>query len=184
MYCLFGTKILTRNTLSALSIANHYFVGSRCLHHLTYSSLNCDHLKWNYAGQIYCNHFQDANTLKCLNSQRRLFSSDNLRQGLLYYTSPEFFPIKCAQTALETIHSHTGLPWWVTILLTTVGVRTILLFPLMLYSEHNASKLNRIAVELKEKSKLLKREVDIAKKHYNWDERVAEMHFVSNVCDI
>ncbi len=57
-------------------------------------------------------------------------------------------PVHLAQTVFEQCHNLTGLPWWGTIILTTVGMRLILTLPLAVYSKHIAAKVEKLQPEI------------------------------------
>ncbi|KAG0726622.1 Mitochondrial inner membrane protein OXA1L [Chionoecetes opilio] len=50
-------------------------------------------------------------------------------------------PVGLIQSALETMHVSLGMPWWLTIALATVMLRT-LIFPLVVVGQRNAAKMN------------------------------------------
>ncbi|XP_028392757.1 mitochondrial inner membrane protein OXA1L-like [Dendronephthya gigantea] len=56
-------------------------------------------------------------------------------------------PIGLIQQAMETIHVGIGVPWWGTIVVTTVAFRTLMM-PLLALGQANAAKLNNIKPEL------------------------------------
>ncbi|ETK96195.1 hypothetical protein L915_00999 [Phytophthora nicotianae] len=49
--------------------------------------------------------------------------------------------------SLDVIHSTTGLPWWATIIATTVAVRTVF-FPMTVISMRNAAKMKQFQPEM------------------------------------
>lgn len=58
-------------------------------------------------------------------------------------------PIGLVQHVLEYIHISGELPWWATIVVTTLLFRTLMM-PLVIYGQSNAAKLNNIKPELDE----------------------------------
>lgn len=48
---------------------------------------------------------------------------------------------------LEHVHVHSGLPWWLTIVLSTVAVRAVM-FPLYVKSSANMAKMSRVKPQL------------------------------------
>lgn len=56
-------------------------------------------------------------------------------------------PIGLIQSALETLHVTCDLPWWGTIAIATVILRT-LIFPLVVVSQRNAAKMNNYMPQL------------------------------------
>lgn len=100
------------------------------------------------------------------------------------YLSTDFPPIGAASQILETVHDTTGLPWWATIALTTVGLRSVITLPLAIYGQRIMAKLEAQQPELKEKASILLKEVAHAKKHRGWTQKEAEVQFKMNVCTI
>ena len=96
--------------------------------------------------------------------------------------SPNCAPIGAAQSLLETVHLSCGLPWWATIAVTTITLRTVLTLPLMAYSFNNAAKLQLLRPKLKELQELLKREVAHAMQVKGWAPEYAKNEFQRNVC--
>ncbi|KAJ1892122.1 hypothetical protein LPJ81_005617, partial [Coemansia sp. IMI 209127] len=63
-------------------------------------------------------------------------------------------PTRIVEYFLEIAYVTTGLPWWATIALVTVGVRTAL-FPLIVFSQRDLVKVNNVKPEIERlKSKL------------------------------
>lgn len=56
-------------------------------------------------------------------------------------------PVGLIQSALEFIHVSVGLPWWGTIAIATVILRS-LIFPLVVVSQRNAAKMNNYMPQL------------------------------------
>jgi hypothetical protein len=65
----------------------------------------------------------------------------------VYLWLSESTPVGCAQDLILYVHSSTGLPWWTTIILATVLLRTVVTLPLAVYqvcSTKGYERLNRI----------------------------------------
>ncbi|TPX34236.1 hypothetical protein SmJEL517_g03088 [Synchytrium microbalum] len=58
-------------------------------------------------------------------------------------------PIGLAEQFLEAIYVYSGVPWWGTIMIATLAVR-FALFPLVVYQQRNAAKMNNIKPQLEE----------------------------------
>ena len=97
------------------------------------------------------------------------------------FMSPNVAPIGAAQNVLEIVHTTTGLPWWATIALTTIGLRTLLTVPLSIYSAHVIARVQNLKPEIDKLSKELKREVAMAVKQYDWDEKMARKQYNRNM---
>ncbi|XP_023238576.1 mitochondrial inner membrane protein COX18-like [Centruroides sculpturatus] len=89
-------------------------------------------------------------------------------------------PVEMAQELLEWIHLHSGMPWWMTLLSTTVTLRLVL-FPLVVYQQYILARYENLLPEIKNLSVALKKEVDLAVKMFKWDEKVAKIQFKKNL---
>lgn len=76
-------------------------------------------------------------------------------------TTAEYIPIEIAQNVLETIHISTHLPWWSTIVLSCVGLRSLVTLPLGVYQNKLVAKIELLQPTLKELSEALKHRVTI-----------------------
>ncbi|XP_046859433.1 cytochrome c oxidase assembly protein COX18, mitochondrial-like [Xenia sp. Carnegie-2017] len=76
-------------------------------------------------------------------------------------TTAEYIPIEIAQNVLETIHIYTHLPWWSTIVLSCVGLRSLVTLPLGVYQNKLVAKIELLQPTLKELSEALKHRVTI-----------------------
>ncbi|TPX54867.1 hypothetical protein SeMB42_g00133 [Synchytrium endobioticum] len=65
-------------------------------------------------------------------------------------------PTGLCERLLELIHVTTGLPWWGTIVLSTLTIRFIL-FPLIVYQQRGAARMNNIRPELEKLTERRKR---------------------------
>ena len=104
------------------------------------------------------------------------------RESFDYYFSPEFPPIGYAEKLLETMHDATGLPWWASLALTTIMLRTIVTMPLSIYAAHISVKIERLQPEIKDMGKRLAGEVAMATRKFSWNKATAKRHFKRNVC--
>jgi len=97
------------------------------------------------------------------------------------FLSPSCPPIGAVQSLLELVHRYTGMPWWLSLAVTTAALRTVLTLPLMAYSMDNAAKLERLQPEIGNISKELMAEVVAAQQQYRWESNIAKYHFRKNV---
>ncbi|XP_076328162.1 cytochrome c oxidase assembly protein COX18, mitochondrial isoform X1 [Tachypleus tridentatus] len=82
-------------------------------------------------------------------------------------------PVAWAQECLEQIHNTAGLPWWLSIVVTTLGLRLCVTFPLSVYQNYILARFENLKPEIKELALKLKQETVIATKMYNWSEKTA-----------
>ncbi|KAG0032093.1 Mitochondrial inner membrane protein oxa1l [Podila clonocystis] len=75
-----------------------------------------------------------------------------------------FSPVGALETILEAVHISTGLPWWATIAVTTVTIRTLLV-PFIVKLQGNTARLHNVKPQLErltENMKLAKESNDTA----------------------
>ncbi|KAK7864601.1 hypothetical protein R5R35_003191 [Gryllus longicercus] len=102
-------------------------------------------------------------------------------QGWLYkgmYDSP---PVLYAQELLLHVHDISCMPWWATIVMTTVVLRTTVTFPLALYQNYILAKLDILQLQLKEISKEMGKETSLAVKRFNWTEKQAKAVYIRSM---
>ncbi|XP_054002642.1 cytochrome c oxidase assembly protein COX18, mitochondrial isoform X2 [Hylaeus anthracinus] len=80
----------------------------------------------------------------------------------------ESFPIECIMDALRAIHHSTGLPWWLTIILTTVLSRTCITLPLTIHQHQIMAKIENLQIEMKAVADRLKMETKMAVATAGW----------------
>ncbi|XP_076272908.1 cytochrome c oxidase assembly protein COX18, mitochondrial isoform X2 [Rhynchophorus ferrugineus] len=105
-----------------------------------------------------------------LQSQVELFVQT--QTGLFKFLS-ESATVKWCQSFLINVHDMTGLPWWATIICSTIILRTVVTLPLAVYQQYILAKLENLKQELPYLVNELKKETAIAVKLYGWDERTA-----------
>lgn len=98
-------------------------------------------------------------------------------ETLAYYYSPEFPPIHCAMRFLELTHDLTGLPWWMSLALSVVLLRTTVTLPFTIAAHRNAGRLRKQETELREKADILRADIRAAKQLHGWDEKYARKQF-------
>ncbi|GIY29235.1 cytochrome c oxidase assembly protein COX18, mitochondrial [Caerostris darwini] len=95
-----------------------------------------------------------------------------------FYTSiSQSTPVVSFQNLLIDFHESAGLPWWGIILLTTLGIRTAVVFPLAVHQHQVIARLANINVEIGKLVPQLNKEVNMAKVMYKWDETQAKKVF-------
>lgn len=93
----------------------------------------------------------------------------------------ESTPVEYTQKCLLYIHDTTGLPWWGTIVLSTVLLRTAITVPLAAYQSYITAKVENLYLEMPDIAKDLKREVGMAVQMYDWDEKTARLVYRRSV---
>ncbi|KAK9881472.1 hypothetical protein WA026_016356 [Henosepilachna vigintioctopunctata] len=92
----------------------------------------------------------------------------------IFKTLSESAPVQFLQSSLVEIHSYTGLPWWGTIIFSTVLLRSCTTLPLAVFQQYILAKLELIKYEMNDIVKELKKEISIAAKSYKWDVTTAK----------
>lgn len=124
---------------------------------------------------------------QCASLQIRHFSLQSTIESIIktqvgfFKSLSESTPVEYFQKFLLTVHDSTGLPWWATIVCTTVALRTCITLPLSIYQNYILAKYENLHLEMPDIVKELKYETAIAVKMFNWDERTARMHYNRSV---
>ena len=182
----FGLQVLVMSCLVRFNgvrcfVRNPKLASSRCRHFSGLATFKFGSVELNLCDK----HRISTGRVQCLRPeseciafmQARPFS----REGFDYYMSPEFPPIRCAEKLLETMHDSTGLPWWASLALTTIMLRTLVTLPLSIYASYITVRIERLQPELKELAKQLAGEVAMATRKFSWKQVTAKRHFKRNV---
>ncbi|PRD20754.1 UNVERIFIED_CONTAM: Mitochondrial inner membrane protein COX18 [Trichonephila clavipes] len=86
-------------------------------------------------------------------------------------------PVVSFQNTLIDLHQFTGLPWWALIMLTTLSIRSAIVFPLAIHQNQVIARLANINVEIGKLAPELNKEVNIAKVMFKWNETEAKKVF-------
>lgn len=86
----------------------------------------------------------------------------------IYTSLSNSTPVAVFQDGLVHLHDTTGLPWWATIVLSTVLLRSVITLPLTVYQQKISARLEMIAAEMPDIVKELKQEAMVAKKQFQW----------------
>ncbi|KAK4873336.1 hypothetical protein RN001_015365 [Aquatica leii] len=95
----------------------------------------------------------------------------------LFRLISESTPVDYLQKFIISVHDTTGLPWWATIICTTIFLRSTVTVPLAIYQNYIIAKVRNIQLELAHLDNELKAEVQAAIKLYQWDEKTAKFHY-------
>jgi len=111
--------------------------------------------------------------------QKRHFSFQSTAESIaqtqsgIFKTLSESSPVEYCQKYLLYVHDLTGLPWWASIMCSTILVRAAITLPLAVYQQYILAKLENLKLDLPDIVADLKRETALAVKMFNWDERTA-----------
>ncbi|KAK8389277.1 hypothetical protein O3P69_020906 [Scylla paramamosain] len=78
---------------------------------------------------------------------------------------------------LQAIHDYSHLPWWGSIILSTILMRSILTFPFAVYQKYIMAKVENLKPEMSELVQELKKETAYAVRKYGWNEKHARYMF-------
>lgn len=89
----------------------------------------------------------------------------------LWITISNSTPVAYFQQGLVNLHDLTGLPWWATIILSTILLRSCITVPLTIYQNKITARLELISMEMPEIIEQLKVEASQAKYLYKWSDK-------------
>ncbi|XP_045713838.1 cytochrome c oxidase assembly protein COX18, mitochondrial isoform X4 [Phyllostomus hastatus] len=90
-------------------------------------------------------------------------------------------PVRGAEELLLGAHNATGLPWWSTVILTTVALRSAVTLPLAAYQHYILAKVENLQPEIKNIARHLNQEVAIHAHQLGWSKRVARLTYLKNM---
>ncbi|XP_046513548.1 cytochrome c oxidase assembly protein COX18, mitochondrial isoform X2 [Equus quagga] len=102
-------------------------------------------------------------------------------QGGWYEALARSAPVQGAEEVLLGAHSATGLPWWGSILLTTVALRGAVTLPLAAYQHYILAKVENLQPEIKNIARCLNQEVAVRAHQLGWSKRVARLTYLKNM---
>lgn len=89
----------------------------------------------------------------------------------LWITISNSTPVAYFQHGLVNLHDITGLPWWATIILSTILLRSCITVPLTIYQNKILARIELISMEMPDIVKQLKVEASQAKHLYKWTDK-------------
>lgn len=119
--------------------------------------------------------------------QKRNFSFQNTVESIaktqtgIFKSLSESTPVEYIQKFLLSFHDTSGLPWWATIVCTTILLRSCVTLPLAVYQNYILAKLENLKLEMPEIAKELRKETAVAIKLYKWDEKKAKLVYNRSV---
>ncbi|XP_015191629.1 PREDICTED: mitochondrial inner membrane protein COX18 [Polistes dominula] len=93
----------------------------------------------------------------------------------------ESAPVEFAQNSLIDIHSYTGLPWWATIVLTTILLRLTISLPIAIYQQNVTAKLENLRHEMTGITTNLERKIKDDMFRNNWSQEHARRMYILSV---
>ncbi|XP_072330919.1 cytochrome c oxidase assembly protein COX18, mitochondrial isoform X1 [Scyliorhinus torazame] len=98
-----------------------------------------------------------------------------------YESFVDSVPVQLTQDLLTSVQQTTGLPWWASIICTTMTLRATVTLPLAMYQMYIIAKVENLQPEITELAKRLRYEVSVRAKQVGWSEKVARFHFRKNL---
>ncbi|XP_064141787.1 cytochrome c oxidase assembly protein COX18, mitochondrial isoform X3 [Loxodonta africana] len=90
-------------------------------------------------------------------------------------------PVRGAEEVLLSAHAASGLPWWGSILLTTVALRGAVTLPLAVYQHYILAKVENLQPEIKSIASHLTQEVTVCANQLGWSKRVARLTYLKHM---
>lgn len=90
-------------------------------------------------------------------------------------------PVYYFQQGLIQAHDITGLPWWATVIISTVFLRTVVTLPFAIYQNKISARIELLTLEMPDIVQGLKRETAIAIKQFKWSEQQARVTYNRSV---
>ncbi|KAJ8397837.1 hypothetical protein AAFF_G00435260 [Aldrovandia affinis] len=109
---------------------------------------------------------------------RRPLSTD--RPGW-YESVADSTPVHLTEQLLVSVQHATGLPWWASVICTTLAMRTVVTLPLGAYQMVIIAKVEALQAEIAELAKRLRYEVSVRAKQQGWTEKACRYHFKKNL---
>ncbi|XP_066498284.1 cytochrome c oxidase assembly protein COX18, mitochondrial isoform X2 [Hoplias malabaricus] len=90
-------------------------------------------------------------------------------------------PVHLTEQLLVFTQQTTGLPWWLSIICTTVTLRTAVTLPLAVYQNIIIAKVEALQKEIAELARRLRYEISVKAREKNWTEKTCRYHFRKNL---
>ena len=90
-------------------------------------------------------------------------------------------PVTFIQESLTQFHDFSGMPWWATIMVSTVLVRGVVTLPLGFYQSKILAKVEKLGEEMPAIVKELKGETAYAIKKFGWNEKQAKTMYMRSL---
>ncbi|GAA6215159.1 mitochondrial inner membrane protein COX18 [Lates japonicus] len=90
-------------------------------------------------------------------------------------------PVHLCEHFLVSVQQISGLPWWLSIVVATLSVRTLITLPLAAYQLIIVSKVEALQVEISELAKRLRYEVSIRARERGWTDKQSRFQFQKNL---
>lgn len=117
----------------------------------------------------------------CLQIQQNRQFSYTTAITTLWQSISNSTPVYYFQQGLIQAHDITGLPWWATVIISTVFLRTVVTLPFAIYQNKISARIELLTLEMPDIVQGLKRETAIAIKQFKWSEQQARVTYNRSV---
>lgn len=117
----------------------------------------------------------------CLQIQQKRQFSYTTAITTLWQSISNSTPVHYFQQGIIQVHDITGLPWWATVIISTVFLRTVVTLPFAIYQNKISARIELLTLEMPEIVQGLKRETAIAIKQFKWSEQQARVTYNRSV---
>ncbi|XP_041799664.1 cytochrome c oxidase assembly protein COX18, mitochondrial [Chelmon rostratus] len=90
-------------------------------------------------------------------------------------------PVHLCEHFLVNMQQVSGLPWWLSIVMATLSVRTLITLPLAAYQMVIIAKVEALQAEISELAKRLRYEVSVRARERGWTEKQSRFQFQKNL---
>lgn len=118
-----------------------------------------------------------SNNVRKYSSQEAAIKS----QPGVFQSISESAPVEYLQNFLVYVHEQSGLPWWATIVATTILLRSCITVPFAIYQQSILAKVENITAEMPAIAKELQKETAMAVQMYKWDAKMAKYQYKQSV---
>uniref|UniRef100_A0A1B6FAN3 Membrane insertase YidC/Oxa/ALB C-terminal domain-containing protein n=1 Tax=Cuerna arida TaxID=1464854 RepID=A0A1B6FAN3_9HEMI len=124
--------------------------------------------------------------LSSINQKRDFSFKESMESAIVSHSSffkwiSECTVVEKTQNFIVQFHDTTGLPWWLSIILTTCFIRTVITLPLALYQNFVIARLENIRKEMDGIVNDIKYELNREVRRNKWSEKKAKIHFNKTV---
>ncbi|XP_016421161.1 cytochrome c oxidase assembly protein COX18, mitochondrial [Sinocyclocheilus rhinocerous] len=109
---------------------------------------------------------------------RRTITTDRLSW---YESVADSTPVYLTEQLLVSAQQMTGLPWWASIMCTTLALRTAITLPLGIYQSIIIAKVEALQKEIAVLARQLRFEISVKAKEKGWSEKTCRFHFKKNL---
>ncbi|XP_034399559.1 cytochrome c oxidase assembly protein COX18, mitochondrial [Cyclopterus lumpus] len=98
-----------------------------------------------------------------------------------YSSLSDSAPVHLCEHFLVSVQQVSGLPWWLSIVVATLSVRTLVTLPLATYQMVIIARVEVLQAEISELAKRLRYEVSFRAKEIGWTEKRSRFQFKKNL---